>query len=616
MRSGRPDCRSPEPAGAPRRFCRAGLASIEYALVRPWPHCVIILGLSGALNHDPSAALLIDGEIVAAAEEERFIRDKHARNRMPIEAARYCLREAGISARQVDLVAFPYAPISLMSPARWHYAKRYWYAPDRALDALLNGNRRFRRNRARVMDAGAQLGIDWQKTQFVPVEHHLAHASSAYHLSGFTEKTAILGVDGKGEYATTFFGYGEHGKIHRIKEFYDPDSLGGVYGALTEYLGFEMLDGEYKVMGMAPYGDADRYDFSRLIRPKGKGFEVDTRYVNTVGLRRHKENGAGFYFSDKLIEWLGPRRKGDVADEPYIDYAAAMQKLFEQWCLRLLETYLGDTLRETGRLAFAGGGALNVKLNQRIVALPHVKELFVQPASGDSGTALGAATYVAAERGERLGRMNHVYLGPRFSNDECLAALEACREPVHWQTLEDVPREVAALLAEGNPVAWFQGRMEFGPRALGGRSILGCPSAPGIAARINEQIKFRERWRPFCPSVLDRVAAEIIQTDHPAPFMTITFDVADAWKARIPEVVHEDGTARVQIVEQAHHPRYYALLEEMERLTGNGVVLNTSLNRRGEPMICSPQDALNMFFGSDLRYLVLEDYLVTKPAAD
>jgi carbamoyltransferase len=574
---------------------------------------MIILGLSGALNHDPSAALLIDGEIVAAAEEERFVRDKHAKNRMPLEAARFCLQHAGIDASQVDLVAFPYAPVSLWSPARWHYARRYWYAPDRALDALLNGNRRFRRNRQRVLEAGQSLGIDWQKTAFVPVEHHLAHASSAYHLSGFEEKTAILGVDGKGEYATTFFGWGENGRIHKIKEFYDPDSIGGVYGAITEFLGFEMLDGEYKVMGMAPYGDASRFDLSKLMRVTSQGeLEVDTRYVNTVGLRRYKEDGVGFYFSPKLIEWLGPRRQGDIADEPYIHYAASMQALFEQVCLQLIEHYLGDIIRETGRLAFAGGGALNVKLNQRILKLPGLKELFVQPASGDSGTALGAATYVAVERGDPVQPMTHAYLGPSFSNAECQAAIEARTEPLQWRRLDDVPVETAALLAAGNPVAWFQGRMEFGPRALGGRSILGCPSSPGIADRINEQIKFRERWRPFCPSILDRVAPEMIQTHHPAPYMTITFDVADGWKGRVPEVVHEDGTARVQIVNARTHPRYYALLEEMERLTGNGVVLNTSLNRRGEPMVCSPDDALNMFFGSDLQFLVLEDLLVTK----
>jgi carbamoyltransferase len=573
---------------------------------------LIILGLSGALNHDPSAALLVDGEIVAAAEEERFIREKHAKNRMPVEAARYCLAEAGIAGRDVDVVAFPYAPISLFTPARWHYARRYWYAPDRSLDALLNGNRRFRRNRKRVREMGTRIGLDWSRTEFVPVEHHLAHASSAYHLSGFREKTAIMGVDGKGEYATTFFGFGENGRIHKLKEFYDPDSLSGVYGALTEFLGFEMLDGEYKVMGMAPYGDPTRYDLSRLIRPNGAGFQVDTTLVNTVGLRRHKEDGVGFYFSDKLVDWLGPRRRGDVADEPYIHYAAAMQRLFEERCLDLMETYLGDVLRETGKLAFAGGGALNVKLNQRIVALDHVQELFVQPAAGDSGTSLGAATYVAAERGETLPKMTHVYLGPSYDAPTCEASLKASREPISYRRLDDVPGETAEILAAGHPVAWFQGRMEFGPRALGARSILGCPSAPGIADRINEQIKFRERWRPFCPSVLDTVAADIIQTSHPAPFMTITFDVAEAWRQRIPEVVHEDGTARVQVVTREENGRYYELIEALERLTGNAVVLNTSLNRRGEPMVCSPEDALDMFFGSDLEYLVLEDFLVTK----
>jgi carbamoyltransferase len=550
--------------------------------------------------------------VVAAAEEERFIREKHARNRMPLEAARYCLREAGIGARKVDVVTFPYAPISLFSGARWHYARRFWYAPDRAIDALFNGNRRYRRNKRRVLEAGLELGLDWDSTEFVPVEHHLAHASSAYHLSGFQDKTAIMGVDGKGEYATTFFGYGENGKIHKIREFYEPDSLSGVYGAMTEYLGFEMLDGEYKVMGMAPYGDPDLYPLDRLIKPRPKGFEVDTTLVNTVGLRRYKEDGVGFYFSDKLIEWLGPRRQGDVADEPYVHYAASMQKLFEEHCLTLMEAHLGGILRETGKLAFAGGGALNVKLNQRIVGLDHVDELFVQPAAGDSGTSLGAATYVANERGEKIQRMDHVYLGPSYGLDECRSALEDCREPVEFNKLDDVPAQTAELLAAGNPVAWFQGRMEFGPRALGGRSILGCPSAVGIADRINEQIKFRERWRPFCPSVLDRLAEDIIQTEHPAPFMTITFDVNEEWVSRIPEVVHEDGTARVQVVSRETNQRYYDLIEHLERLTGNGVVLNTSLNRRGEPMICSPTDALNMFFGSDLEYLVLEDYLVTK----
>lgn len=573
---------------------------------------MIVLGLSGAVNHDASAALYIDGKLVAAAEEERFLRDKHAKGKMAYEATRYCLEQAGIRPDEIDIVAFPYAQIGLQSPARWHYAKRHWYAPDRALTALFSGNRRYWRNHKNVMKLLDDLGIDSKRVKFVPVEHHLAHASSAYHLSGFQEKTAIIGIDGKGEYATTFFGYGENGKIHKIKEFFDPDSLGGVYGAMTEYLGFEMLDGEFKVMGMAPYGDPNRFDFSRLIHCENGEFKVNTKLVNTVGFRRYKNDGKGYFFSPELIEWLGPMREGDEKDEPYIDYAASIQALLEKCALHLIDYYLGDIIRETGKVAYAGGVALNVKLNQRIIAMPGVKELFVQPASSDAGTAIGAASYASQLAGVPVEKMEHVYLGPSYTTQQCVEACERYTQPVSWQYLNDVCADTAKILADGNPVAWFQGRMEFGPRALGNRSILGSPNHSGVADRINAQIKYRERWRPFCPSMLDKVAPEILQTDHPSPYMTFTFDVAESWKSRIPEVVHEDGTARAQIVTRATNARYYELIEEMEKLTGNAVVLNTSLNRRGEPMVCSPTDALNMFFGSDLQYLVMEDILITK----
>ncbi len=571
-----------------------------------------ILGLSGSLNHDPSAALYIDGKLVAAAEEERFLRDKHAKNKMPLESTRFCLDFAGLKPSDIDVVAVPFAPISLSTPARWHYAKRYWYAPDRALDALFNGNRRYHRYVGRIREMLESLGFEWGQFEFDSVEHHLAHASSAYHLSGFKEKTAIMGIDGKGEYATTFFGYGENGKIHKIKEFYDPDSLGGLYGAITEYLGFEMLDGEYKVMGMAPYGDASKYDLSRLIDFDGKEFRVNTDYANVIGLRRHKEKGKGFYFTDKLIEWLGPRRKGDIADDPYIHYAASIQALYEDISLKLMDHYLGDIIKETGKIAFSGGGALNVKLNQKIIARPEVKELFVQPASGDSGTAVGAASFASESRGVKVEKMEHVYLGPCFTNEQVITECEAHPDKPKFRKIDHVPQRIARILNDANPVAWFQGRMEFGPRALGRRSILGCPSIKGVADRINEQIKFRERWRPFCPSMLDRVAKEMFKIDHPAPYMTFTFEVNDEWKTRVPEVVHEDGTSRGQTVVREHNPRYYELIEEMEKLTGNGVVLNTSLNRRGEPVVCTPTDALNMFFGSDLQYLIMEDILVVK----
>jgi carbamoyltransferase len=547
---------------------------------------MIVLGISGAVSHDPSAALYIDGKLIAAAEEERFIRDKHAKGRFPYEATRFCLEFAGIRPQEVDVVAFPYAPIPLTSGARWHYAKRHWYAPDRALTALFNGNRRYRRNMAQLNKLISDMNIGGGTARIEAVEHHLAHASSAYHLSGFQEKTAILGIDGKGEYATTFFGYGENGRIHKIKEFYDPDSLGGLYGAMTEYLGFEMLDGEFK---------------------------VNTRLVNLVGTRRYKDSqGKGYYFSPALIDWLGPKREGDEIDDPYIDYAASVQKLLEDVSLGLIDHYLGDILKETGKIAFAGGVALNVKLNQRIISRPDVKELFVQPAASDAGTAIGAASYVANELGDKVQPMEHAYLGPCYTTEQCIAACEQHEAKPKWERIGDVPQRAAQLLADGNPLAWFQGRMEFGPRALGNRSIIGAPNVPGIADRINEQIKYRERWRPFCPSMLDRVAPQMLKTDHPAPYMTFTFDVAEGWKERVPEVVHEDGTARAQVVTKEVNPRYYELIEAVERHTGNGVILNTSLNRRGEPMVCSPTDALNMFFGSDLEYLIMEDVLVTK----
>lgn len=571
-----------------------------------------VLGLSGALSHDPSAALYIDGKLVAAAEEERFVRDKHAKNRMPYESAKFCLEYAGIKPEDVDVVAIPFAPISLKSKARWHYAKRYWYAPDRALDAILMGNRRFKRYKKQIQWCLYQLGFDLKKTTIEPVEHHLAHAASAYLCSGFKEKTAILGIDGKGEYATTFFGYGENGQIHKIKEFYDPDSLGGLYGAMTEFLGFEMLDGEFKVMGMAPYGDPNKYDLSRLAKFENGELIINTDYANVVGLRRYKENGKGFYFSPKLIDWLGPKREGDIADHPYIDYAASIQALFEKLALEMMDYYLGDIIRETGKIAFAGGSALNVKLNQKIIARDEVKELFVQPAASDAGTSVGAAAFVSQRLGVPVEKMEHVYLGPSYTNEEIIAACAKHEKKPQWQRIENVPETIAKIMVDGNPVAWFQGRMEFGPRALGGRSIIGCPSIEGVADRINAQIKYRERWRPFCPSMIDTVAPQMLKVDHPSPFMTFTFEVEEEWKTRVPEVVHEDGTSRAQVLEREHNPRWYDLMKELEKLTGNGVSLNTSLNRRGEPMICSPTDALNMFYGSDLQYLIMEDILVVK----
>jgi carbamoyltransferase len=572
---------------------------------------MVVLGLGGAVGHDPAAALVVDGKVVSAAEEERFLREKHAKGKQAEQATLFCLKQAGLKPEDVQVVAYPYAPISIFGPERWHYAYRHLYAPDRALTALLNGNRRYRRNRENVFAMLKKVGINPDKIKFVPVEHHLAHASSAYHLSGYKD-AAIMSIDGVGEYCTTWFGHGMGGEIHPVKEFFAPDSLGGMYGAVTEFLGFEMLDGEFKVMRMAPYGDKNKFDVSRLIKWSPSGFHINTRLVNCIGWRRYKrEGGKGTFFAQRLVKKWGPARQGDEIDEPYVHIAAAVQKTLEEIVVALTGYYLGDYLQRTRRLCYAGGVALNVKCNQRLVeALKPDGEVFVQPAASDAGTALGAATYVAHKNGEQIQPMQHAYLGPEYTPAEIETVLKKrCIEYEECRSITDV---VSDLLAQGEVVAWFQGRMEFGPRALGNRSILGNPAFKGVADRINAQIKYRERWRPFCPSILDRSAREILQTGHPSPYMTFTFDVAEKWKSKIPEVVHEDGTARPQIVSAQSNRRYYELIEKFAAKTHIPVLLNTSLNRRGEPMVCSPDDALNMFYGSDLQILALGDFLVRK----
>jgi carbamoyltransferase len=570
-----------------------------------------VLGLGGAVGHDPAAALVMDGKVVAAAEEERFNRNKHSKGLQAELAARYCLEAGGLKPGDVNVVAVPFAPISLFGPARWHSACRHWYAPDRAFVALFNGNRRYRRNVRNVFELLRKIGIDPEKIQFKPVEHHVAHASSCYHLSGYKD-AAIMSIDGVGEYCTTWFGYGEGGKIHKLKEFFMPDSLGGMYGAVTEYLGFEMLDGEYKVMGMAPYGDASKIDVSKLIQWDERDYRLNTRYVHAIGWRRYRdEEGRGTFFTPKLVDLWGPPRKGDDIDEPYIHIAAAIQKELEKVVLTLMKFYLGNHIAQTKRLCYAGGVALNVKANKRIIEfLGQDGELWVQPAAGDAGTALGAATYAAHQFGDKIQPMPHAYLGPEYSNDQIEEVLK--KRGVRYERCASITDVASDLLAKGDVVAWFQGRMEFGPRALGNRSILGHPGIKGTADKINAQIKYRERWRPFCPSVLDIGAAEILQSNHPSPYMTFTFDVADSWKSRIQEIVHVDGTARPNIVTPESNPRYYELLNKFYKKTGLPVVLNTSLNRRGEPMICSPDDALNMFYGSDLQNLGIGDFLVRK----
>lgn len=572
----------------------------------------VTLGLAGAIGHDPAAALIVDGKLVAAVEEERLIRRKHAKNEMPYLSARQCLQIAGLRADDVTHVAIPYAPVSLFSRARWHYAYRHWYAPDRSIDSLFNGNRRYRRYVRELRQLLERLHMSPNKVKLVPVEHQLAHASSAYHLAETNEKTAIFCNDAKGEYASIFLGSGHKGQIKKIKRFYNPDSLCGMYAALTDYLGFEILDGEYKVMGIAAYGDPNKYDLSYLARFDGKQFKVDTRLITTIGLRRYKAKSKGHYFSAKLVEKLGPRRAGNLLEDPYVHYAASIQKLYEDIAIGLIENYLGDVLRETGRLAVAGSGAMNIRLNQRIKSHPLVNEIVVHPACGDPGTAIGAAAYAVRQQGIEIEAVNAMDLGPAFNTDQCVNACMMHREKPQWEIVPNPHETAAELLSNGQLVAWFRGRMEFGPRALGNRSILANPTQMGIIDAINHQVKFREHWRPFSPSILDSVAAEMLPDNCQDEFMLFNTPVSKKWQEKYPVIVYRDGSTRAQVVRKENNPDFHQLISRFQERTGHGLLINATLSRPGEALVCTPEDAVNMFMGTDLHYMILEDVLVTK----
>jgi len=361
-------------------------------------------------------------------------------------------------------------------------------------------------------------------------------------------------------------------------------------------------------MGMAPYGDPKRIDLSHIIRYNKRTFWTNDDYVWVTRRRRYDRNKV---YSKKMVKEWGPPRVGDDLGEPYIHIAAATQKKLEDVTIALMENYLGDILKSNGgRLCFAGGVALNVKLNKCILEHPLVSELFVQPASNDSGTALGAATYVANEFGEKIEPMTHAYLGPEYTNAEIKEALDKYRIP--YQYHEDIIEPVSELLARDQIVANFQGAMEYGPRALGNRSILANPSIKGISDQINTRIKFREKWRPFCPSILKEYAQDILNTKHPSPYMTFSFTVSDKWKDKIREVVHVDGSTRPQVVDEKTNPKFYSLLNSFHKKTGIPLLINTSLNRRGEPLVCSPEDAIAMFYGSGLVYMAMGDFLIRK----
>jgi len=568
---------------------------------------MIILGIH-SVTHDPSAALLIDGKVVAAADEERFTRKKHAWGGLPVNAVNYCLDAAGIKPDDVDIVSFPWNR-EVLRKRRWKYfANTCRRRPRRISTVHFKLYKRQNKREKQLYKTLKNSGFDTNKVEIEFVDHHIAHAASAYYFSGF-ESAAILSIDGVGEVQTTIMAQGKGNKISIVDEVLKPDSLGLYYSAMTEYLGFKANDGEYKLMGMAPYGDPDKADLDGFVTWGNGGYNLNTDFVNCDA---SVATSKGIHYSKALVEKLGPPRTGNAIAPPYTHVAAATQKLFEKSAMHLVDHHLAPILKENGgRLAFAGGCALNVVFNRRLIEHPLVKELSVQPNAGDGGTSLGAAAWSAVKRGAAIDPMWDVQLGPGYTTMECEEALNKFHIP--YEKPDDIIETTADLVAGGNAVAWFQGRLEWGPRALGNRSVIGNPGIKGQTNNINLRVKFREAWRPFCPSILAEWGNKVFDdSGHSSPFMTFCYNVKPEWREKIPEVVHVDGSARPQYVTKDVNPRYRAVIEKFHEKTGLPCVINTSLNRNGEPIVCSPEDAIKMFFGCGLEYLVLEDLLVRK----
>jgi carbamoyltransferase len=581
-----------------------------------------ILGVN-AFHGDSSACLVRDGELVAAAEEERFRRIKHWAG-FPAQAIAYCLAEAGISLGDLDHVA-------VNQDSRANQLRKVAYVLEQRPDlGLVLGRLRNRRARAGVPDLLAKAFPGQSlRAEFHPVEHHLAHLSSAFHVSPFEEALAVS-VDGFGDFASTAWGVGRGARLAVEGRVYFPHSLGLFYQALTQYLGFPHYGDEYKVMGLAPYGQP-RFmeEMRRIVRLQPGGlFALDLDYF-----RHHREemphqwaDGAPVFddlFSPALEELLGPRRAPELPlEDRHRDIARSVQAMYEEAFFHLI----GHLQAQTGLtdLALAGGCAANSVANGKVRRQTPFRRVYVQSAAGDAGGAIGAA-YVVWSRlsGARSFVMDHAYWGPGYGDDDLEALLAARADELaaggcQVRRLDDeaaLCRETAAAIADGQVVGWFQGRMEWGPRALGARSIVCDPRRADMKQILNAKIKRRESFRPFAPSVLDRAVADWFEEDDDVPFMMQVFQIREARRAAIPAVTHVDGSGRLQTVHRNSSPRYYALIEAFERLSGVPMVLNTSFNEN-EPVVCKPEEALDCFLRTRMDALVLGDHFISRaPAA-
>ncbi|MBE8986718.1 carbamoyltransferase [Nostoc sp. LEGE 12450] len=591
-----------------------------------------ILGIS-AYYHDSAAALVVDGDIVAAAQEERFSRKKHDA-RFPKGAIAYCLKQANIKLREVDQIVFydkplvkferlletylAYAPKGLSS---FIAAMPVWLKEKLYLKTLLKKEL-------------ATLG-DCKKTQLPQLlftEHHQAHAASAFFPSPF-ERAAVLCLDGVGEWATTSVWLGEDHQLTPQWEIDFPHSLGLLYSAFTYYTGFKVNSGEYKLMGLAPYGEPKYVDhiLNHLLDLKEDGtFRLNMDYFNyTTGLTMT---------TPKFHQLFGgePRQSEGKLTQREMDIACSIQHVTEEVVLRLARTVKKEL--DTDYLCLAGGVALNCVANGRILRETGFRDIWIQPAAGDAGGAVGAALAIWHQYHEKPriphdgDAMRGGYLGPCFGKTEIQDYLQSVNAPYQYLEDDKLMPELAEILEQGNVVGWFSGRMEFGPRALGGRSIIGDPRNPKMQSVMNLKIKYRESFRPFAPSVLAEQVSNYFELESPSPYMLLVapikaelrismtteqeelfgIDKLNVKRSQIPAITHVDYSARIQTVHQQTNPRYYELLRHFQAKTGCAVLVNTSFNVRGEPIVCTPEDAYRCFMRTEMDYLVLENFLIAK----
>jgi carbamoyltransferase len=559
-----------------------------------------VLGIA-AFYHDSAAALLKDGVVIAAGQEERFSRKKHDSG-FPHLAIRYVLHEAGIPAERLDAVGFYDKPLLKFERMLATYVATF----PRSFASFRKAMPLWLHEKLWVPSI-IRKELKPYKGPIYFAEHHMSHAASCFLPSPFDE-AAILTVDGVGEWATASYGVGRGSDITLFKEIRFPHSLGLLYSAFTYYLGFKVNSAEYKVMGLAPYGKPVHFDriMKEMVHLNEDGsFKLDMKYFSyDHGLRM--TNGA---FDDFFG---GPPRKPESwMSEREFDIAASVQKVCEEIVLRMVR----HLHKETGltRLCMAGGVALNCVANGRVIRETPMKELWVQPAAGDAGGAVGVAHYLynTIDKQPRAKGWTHAYLGPKFDDAEIARYLDGAG--AKYRTLADAElvQRTAKLLSENHVVGWFQGRMEFGPRALGGRSILADPRDPKMRDTLNMKIKFREGFRPFAPSVLLDKASDWFEIDCDSPYMLLVAPVREG-KRTIPAVTHVDNSARLQTVTREAAPLYYDLIREFERITGVPVIINTSFNVRGEPIVCTPHDAYLCFMRTNMDELVLGHHLLDK----